>query len=78
MFKDIWVTIVGLLSVLYLLNPSAGLFEIIPDAIPLVGNLDEATAAALLLAVLRYFGIDLTGFLRSTLKHGEDDKKSDS
>jgi len=50
----------GLLSVLgvavsliYLLNPGAGLIELIPDALPVVGNLDEAAATALLLACLR-------------------------
>ncbi len=40
-------------SLLYLLNPGAGLFELIPDALPVVGNLDEAGATALLLACVR-------------------------
>ena len=30
---------------LYLLNPTAGIIELIPDNLPLVGNLDEAAAA---------------------------------
>lgn len=46
--------LVALLSVLYILNPTAGLFEILPDNLPFIGNLDEATAGALLLAALRY------------------------
>jgi uncharacterized membrane protein YkvA (DUF1232 family) len=33
----------------YLLNPTAGVFELLPDVIPVVGNLDEAAATALLL-----------------------------
>ena len=33
--------------VLYVLNPGAGIFELIPDNLPFVGNLDEATAALL-------------------------------
>lgn len=41
------VAIVG--SVLYIINPTAGLLEFIPDNIPLVGNLDEAGATAMLL-----------------------------
>jgi hypothetical protein len=34
---------------IYIINPTAGLAELIPDVIPLVGNLDEAGATALLL-----------------------------
>jgi uncharacterized membrane protein YkvA (DUF1232 family) len=37
------------LGVLYLLNPTAGLLELIPDAIPIIGNLDEAAATTLVL-----------------------------
>jgi uncharacterized membrane protein YkvA (DUF1232 family) len=36
------------LSVLYLLNPFAGVFELIPDFMPVIGNLDEVGAALLL------------------------------
>jgi len=62
----------GLLSVLYLLNPTAGLFEIIPDNLPFIGNLDEAAAVALLLMCLKYFGIDLPNIFR----RGEKDEKT--
>jgi uncharacterized membrane protein YkvA (DUF1232 family) len=40
-------------AVIYLLNPAWGIFELIPDVLPIVGNLDEASAAALLFACLR-------------------------
>jgi len=36
---------VALLSLVYLLNPTFGIFEIIPDNLPLIGNLDEGAAA---------------------------------
>ncbi len=36
------------------------MLEFLPDNIPLVGNLDEATATMVLLGALRYFGLDLT------------------
>ncbi|MGE3725374.1 MAG: hypothetical protein AB7I41_07480 [Candidatus Sericytochromatia bacterium] len=61
--KNVWFGGLGLLSLLYILNPGAGIFEMIPDNLPLLGNLDEATAVALLLASLRYYGLDLTGWV---------------
>ncbi|MDA8563559.1 DUF1232 domain-containing protein [Mariniblastus sp.] len=41
---------------LYLVYPSLGVFELIPDWIPLVGSLDEATATAGLLYALSNLG----------------------
>jgi len=73
--KNIFVLILGILSLVYLINPTLGFFEIIPDNLPIIGNLDEVAASAILLAVFRYFGIDLTSFLRFLLKNGSDDKK---
>ena len=63
--KKIIVFGLGLLAVIYLLNPGAGVFELIPDNIPFIGNLDEAAAVALLLMCLRFFGIDLPDIFRS-------------
>ncbi len=57
--KKIGVFALGIISVLYILNPGAGFFELIPDNLPLIGNLDEAAAVALLLMCLKYFGLDL-------------------
>ena len=62
--KKILIISIGILSALYLINPTAGIFELIPDNIPMVGNIDEATATTLLLASLSYFGIDLTKFFK--------------
>lgn len=59
MIKTVVVIILGILSMLYILNPGAGIFELIPDNIPFLGNLDEATAVMVFLACLRYFGIDI-------------------
>ncbi len=50
----------GLLAAVYLANPGLGFFELLPDNIPGLGNLDEGVAVILLLRVLSYFGIDLT------------------
>ena len=41
--KDKLIYIVlGVIAVLYLLNPTAGIIELIPDNLPLIGNLDES------------------------------------
>ncbi|MBL7939843.1 MAG: DUF1232 domain-containing protein [Flavobacteriales bacterium] len=63
--KRFLVALAGILSALYLLNPTLGLFELLPDNIPFVGNIDEATATMVLLGAMRYFGWDVTNlFMR--------------
>jgi hypothetical protein len=62
MIKSIFVAILGIISLLYLLNLGMGFFEFIQDYLPIAGNLDEGGATVLLLMCLRYFGIDLTKF----------------
>jgi uncharacterized membrane protein YkvA (DUF1232 family) len=63
------VGVLGAFSAIYLFNPTAGFFELIPDYLPIVGNLDEAAAAALLISCLSYFGLDLGSlFGRKTKK----------
>jgi len=57
--KKTGIILLGVFSFIYLLNPTAGFFELIPDNIPLIGNLDEAAAVTILLMCLRYFGYDL-------------------
>lgn len=37
------------IGVIYIINPGAGVIELIPDLVPFVGNLDEAGATALVL-----------------------------
>ena len=51
-----------LLSVIYILNPTMGVFELIPDNLPIIGNLDEAGATALLISCVRYLGLDVLPF----------------
>jgi uncharacterized membrane protein YkvA (DUF1232 family) len=70
--KKTVVFCLGLLSALYILNPTAGFFELIPDNLPFIGNLDEAAAVTLLLMCIRYFGIDLPNLFR----RGEADEKT--
>ena len=42
----VWaVYLMAVLGALYLLNPTAGFIELIPDNLPWVGNIDEGAAA---------------------------------
>ena len=70
--KSLLVAIAAFLSVVYLINPTAGFLEFIPDNLPIVGNLDEAAAVTILLACARYFGLDLSKFFGSKSKDKED------
>ncbi len=61
--KDKIVAIIGILSLIYLLNFSFGAFEFLPDNLPIIGNIDEGIATTVLLACLNYFGVNLNQFL---------------
>lgn len=60
LFKEMFIIFLGLASFLYLVFPTLGVFELIPDALPLIGSIDEGTATVLLISVLRYYGLDVT------------------
>ncbi len=71
--KKVLVVLAGVAALLYLLNPTLGVFEFLPDNLPFVGNIDEATASMVLLAALRYLGWDLTDLFakRAALDFGK-------
>lgn len=60
--KSFFIFLSGVIGLIYLLNPTAGVIEIIPDNFPIIGNLDEAAAVMLIVGALRYFGWDLTSY----------------
>ena len=74
--KDILVALAAFVSFVYLINPGAGILEIIPDNLPIIGNLDEAAACAIILAAFRYYGIDLTSFLGRGVRDRSDDQSN--
>lgn len=44
----VWlVYVMMILGVVYLLNPTLGIFEFLPDNLPFIGNLDEGVATML-------------------------------
>lgn len=55
--KKILAFLSGVLSVAYLILETFTIVDV-----PVIGNLDEATATIVLVAVLKYFGYDLTSF----------------
>ena len=65
LLKEMFIIAIGVLAFIYLINPTAGFIELIPDNIPLIGNIDEGFATMVLLAVLRYYGLDLGRFFGS-------------
>ncbi|MFM7133431.1 MAG: DUF1232 domain-containing protein [Planctomycetota bacterium] len=50
---------VALISAIYLVNPTLGVFELLPDVLPIVGNLDEAFFTLALVSSLAALGIEL-------------------
>ena len=44
------VFLLAIFGVIYLLNPTAGILEFLPDNLPFIGNLDESVAVMLVLA----------------------------
>ena len=71
--KKLGIILLGLFCLIYLLNPGAGIFELIPDNLPFIGNLDEAAALATLLMCLKYFGINLPDIFRRDDDQGDKD-----
>jgi hypothetical protein len=53
----IWlVYLMSLLGLIYILNPTLGILEFIPDNLPIIGNLDEGVAFMLLwFGVVQFF-----------------------
>lgn len=46
---------IAAIGVIYILNPTMGVLELIPDNLPIIGNLDEGAAfAAILAGVVEY------------------------
>lgn len=74
--KKITAIIGIIISTVYLLNFTLGVAEL-PDNLPFIGHLDEFAAATLLIASLRYFDIDLTGFLKSKKKRSKPPESKD-
>jgi len=49
--------ILGIICLVYLINPGAGVLELLPDNLPIIGNLDEGLAMTGLLMALSNMGL---------------------
>ena len=54
----IWlVYVAAAIGLIYVLNPTMGIFELLPDNLPLIGNLDEGVAFLLIwFGLVEYLG----------------------
>ena len=62
LFKEMFIIFLAGFAAIYLINPTAGFLELLPDNIPGFGNIDEGLATLILINTLNYYGIDLTNF----------------
>jgi uncharacterized membrane protein YkvA (DUF1232 family) len=60
LLREMFILGLAAVAFIYLLNPTAGVFELIPDIVPIIGNLDEAGAVLILANALAYYGFDVT------------------
>ncbi len=65
LLKEMVIVFLAVFAVVYLVFPTLGIFELIPDAIPIIGNMDEAVATLIILNTLNYYGLDLTNLYGS-------------
>jgi len=56
----------ALVSLLYLVNPTLSVFELLPDNLPVVGNLDEGFFTYVLRASLTVLGVAIPLMRRRT------------
>jgi len=63
--KNFLVVFLALLALLYLMNPTAGIFELLPDNIPFIGNVDEGLAAYVFYSAVEYFRRRPIGMFRN-------------
>ncbi|MCB9033841.1 MAG: DUF1232 domain-containing protein [Chitinophagales bacterium] len=63
--KDLTVIVAAFIAFVYLFNPGAGFIEFIPDNFPVIGNLDEAAAVAIIVSAFKYFGINFPDIFKS-------------
>lgn len=54
LMKKISAILLVIVCIVYLINPTFGVFELIPDNLPIIGNIDEVFVAGLLLSLVNF------------------------
>lgn len=67
------VFVMAAIGLIYLLNPTLGIIEFIPDNLPIIGNLDESVAVMLVLAGI----VEALEGKKNRKPEGEDIKPDD-
>jgi hypothetical protein len=68
LLKEMFILFLAAFAGIYLMFPTLGIFELIPDAIPIIGSIDEATATLIILNTLNYYGLNITNLYGSATK----------
>jgi hypothetical protein len=63
--RRITAVLLALISIVYLINPTAGVFEFLPDNLPFIGNVDEGLAAYILYSCVEYLRGRPVGMFRN-------------
>jgi uncharacterized membrane protein YkvA (DUF1232 family) len=53
LIKTIGYVLLLIICIIYIINPGGGIMELIPDFLPVVGNLDEAGAASAMVLIIQ-------------------------
>ena len=63
--RPLWARILAslilVLGLVYIGNPTGGVMELLLDNLPVIGNLDEGLAAYVIMMALRYLGVRIPG-----------------
>lgn len=62
------------IGIIYVLNPTAGFLEFLPDNLPIIGNLDEGLAYMLIYYGIMEFIAPYIGFGDTQQPQGDDDE----
>jgi hypothetical protein len=62
--KDYLIAAIGFVGGIYLLNFSFGVTELLPDALPVLGHIDEGVALFIVYSSLTYFNIHIDSLFK--------------
>ena len=67
--KKVPYVLLLVISGIYLLNPGFGIFELIPDQLPVIGHLDEGFFVLLFVYSLKHLGVSVPFLEKLSNRH---------